>query len=84
MKKGIEVYTDYDKQGRWMLVVEKKRGKLTLDEIKDAAREYDYDFYLLVLDCFHDEGDEAQFSGPPTGSRVILYHTDLFYTEDER
>lgn len=83
MKKGIEVYPDYDKSGRWMLVIEKKRGKLTLDEIKGAAREHEWDFYLLLLDCFHDECDDEQYTAPAVGDRAILYRTDLFYEEGE-
>lgn len=84
MKKGIEAWPDYDKTGRWMLVIEKKRGRLTLEEIKEAAREYEWDFYLLVLDCFHDNSAEIQFAeGPPVGDRVVLYRTDLLHEEGE-
>ena len=83
-KKGIEVYTDYDKSGRWRLIIEKKRGKLTLDEIKEAAREHEWDFYLLVLDCFHEPGDIQYGYDIPAGDRVELYRTDLFYEEGER
>ena len=82
MKKGIEVYTDYDKTNRWRLVIEKKKGKLTIEEIKEAAREWEYDFYLLVLDCFHDE-DVPYGYDLPKGDRVELYRTDLFYEEGE-
>ena len=34
MKKGITAYSDYDVNGRWCLVIEKNKGKLTLDEEK--------------------------------------------------
>lgn len=79
---NVTAYTDYDANGRWMLVVEKKRGRLTLDEIRTAARDIEWDFYLLVLDCFHDE--EIQFDeAPAQGDRAILYRTDLFYEEGE-
>lgn len=83
MKKGIEVYTDYDKSGRWRLNIEKKRGKLTLEEIKEAAKEWEWDYYLLVLDCFHDENDIQYREEAPVGDRVELYRTDLFYQEGE-
>lgn len=85
MKKGIEMYADYDQSRRWRLVIEKNRGKLTLDEIKEAAREWEYDFYLLVLDCFHDEYDFQLYGdySVPVGDRVVLYQTDLFYEEGE-
>lgn len=38
MKKGITARSEYDRAGHWMLVIEKQRGKLTLEKIKDAAR----------------------------------------------
>lgn len=46
MKKGINVWSDYDRQGNWTLCVGKKRGKLSLDEIKQAAQEYELDIYI--------------------------------------
>jgi hypothetical protein len=82
MKKGIEVYADRDASGRWILVIEKKRGHLSLDEIREAARDWEWDFYLLVLDCFHDE-DVPYGYDTPQGDRVILYRTDLLYEEGE-
>lgn len=82
MKKGIEAHTGYDKSGRWKLIIEKKKGKLTLDEIKEAAREVEWDFYLLVLDCYHDE-DIQYADSEPIGDRVELYRTDLFFEEGE-
>lgn len=81
MKKGIEVWPDYDKSGRWCLRMQKPRGKFTLDEIREAARDYEWDFYLLVLDAFHD--DEDQLMEAQTGDFVTLYRTDLFYEEGE-
>ena len=82
MKKGIEAWPDYDKTGRWKLIIEKKRGRLTLEEIKEAAREWELDYYLLVLDCFHDP-DDIQYGEAPQGDRVELYRTDLLYEEGE-
>lgn len=82
MKKGIVASADRDASGRWILVIEKKRGRLTLDEIKEAARDWEWDFYLLVLDCFHDE-DVAYGYDAPQGDRVTLYRTDLLYEEGE-
>lgn len=81
MKKGIELWSDYDKSGRWCLRMKKSRGKFTLDEIREAAREYEWDFYLLVLDAFHD--DEDQLIETQSGDFVTLYRTDLFYEEGE-
>lgn len=84
MKKGIEVHADYDSRGRWTLVIEKKRGRLSLEEIREAARDWEWDFYLLVLDCYHDEDEVQYFYDVPQGDRVVLYRTDLLYAEGER
>lgn len=83
MKKGISAHSDYDANGRWCLVIEKTRGNLTLEEIKEVAREWEWDFYLLVLDCFHDENDVPYGYDLPKGDKVVLYRTDLFYEEGE-
>lgn len=81
MKKGIEVWTDYDPNGRWCLKIKKQRGRFTLDEIIDIAKEYELDFYLLLLDAFHE--DAEQFGEEQVGDFVTLYRTDLFYEEGE-
>ncbi|MCI8388938.1 MAG: hypothetical protein HFE63_10815 [Clostridiales bacterium] len=78
MKKGIEAYVDYDINSRWKLIIEKKRGKLSLDEIKESAREHELDYYLLVLDCYHDDEDGSQYSfdaADSSGDRVELYRS---------
>ena len=81
MKKGITCWSDHDRTGRWILVIEKKRGKLTLEDIREAATEWELDIYLLPLDCREDEGqcfgDEAE------GDRVVLYRTDLLNEDRE-
>lgn len=82
MKKGITACPEYDRKGRWMLVIRKQRGELTLEEIKSAAREYELDYYLLVLDCYHDEYD-SQLAEEPDGDRVELYRTDDFWEEEQ-
>ena len=84
MKKGITAHTQWDKTGRWQLVIEKKKGRLTLEEIKETAREWEWDFYLLVLDCFHEENDVPYGYDAPQGDRVELYRTDLLFEEGER
>ena len=80
-KTNIEAYVDYDKTGRWRLIIEKKRGKLSLDEIRETAREWEWDYYLLVLDCYHDPYDIQYIEDPPPGDRVELYRTDLLNEE---
>nr|DAD67760.1 MAG TPA: hypothetical protein [Myoviridae sp. ctngn1] len=82
MKKGIEVWPSYDKQGRWCIHIKKAKGRFTLDEIMEAAREYEQDFYLLLIDAYHDSED--QFADEMVGDFVTLYRTDEFFSEDER
>lgn len=82
MKKGIEAWSSYDKQGRWCIHIKKAKGRFTLDEIAEAAREYEQDFYLLLIDAYHDSED--QFADEVAGDFVTLYRTDEFFSEDER
>lgn len=72
MKKGIEIYSDYDVQGRWKLCISKVRGKFTLDEIVKVAREWEEDIYALVLKCLDGEWEETQ------GDYVELYRLSDF------
>ena len=83
MKKGISVSAEYDVNHRWCLKIEKQRGKLTLDEIKECAREWEWDFYLLVLDCFHEEYDIQYGADLTKGDMAVLYRTDLLYENGE-
>lgn len=82
-KKGIEVSAGWDKTGRWCLTIRKSRGRLTLDEVRQAARDHEWDYYFLLIDAFHDEFDEQFGDSPPPGDCAILYRTDLFYEEGE-
>lgn len=84
MKKGINVHADYDGNGRWRLNIDKQRGRLTLDEIMDAAREWEWDYYILILDCFYDPDDFQFVLDEGTGDHVELYRTDLFREEGEK
>lgn len=83
MKRGINVRADYDKSGRWQLIIEKQRGKLTLEEIWETAREWEWDYYLLVLDCYHDPFEMQDFADEGQGDRAVLYRTDLLKQEGE-
>lgn len=80
MKRGISVHADYDRGGRWYLAVEKAKGRLTLDEILDAAREYGADHYLLHIDAVHDP-DDIQYGEEPVGDVAILYRSDVLFEE---
>lgn len=75
MKKGIEVYTEFDPQGHCVLVIRKQRGKLTLEEIREAAMEYEQNYYGLVMKCM--DGDMLQyFDDDLKGDAVELYEMD--------
>lgn len=72
MKKGIEVSSEWDPQGYCVTVVRKARGKLTLDEIREAVTESDQDYYGLVLKYM--DGDMLQyFEDDLQGDAVELY-----------
>lgn len=71
-KKGIEVWPANDKQGRWMLCIRKKRGTLTLEEIRQAAIEWEQDFYALIIKAI-DEDMEQYYDDIETGDYVELY-----------
>lgn len=60
MKKGIEISCEWDASGHEVTVVRKERGKLTLDEIREAVTSWgDQDYYGLVLKCI--DGDMLQY-----------------------
>lgn len=69
-------YLDYDCSGRWIMKIEKAKGNLTLEEIREAEREYEYDFYLLVVDAYHDPND-VQYGEQAVGDLAILYRLDV-------
>ncbi len=56
MKKGISCETTYDGNGNWMLRVHKEKGKLSLEDIQQAATEWEEDYYFLVMKCLDSEG----------------------------
>lgn len=72
MKKGIEVWAEYDSRGRWNLCIQKKRGHFTLDEIIETAREYEEDFYAIIIDAEYKECE------PNDGDFVRLYRASTF------
>ena len=55
MKRGIEVWTDYDANGNWCLRVKKVRGKFTLDEITEIAAEWEQDFYAVIIKAVDED-----------------------------
>ena len=82
MKKGIEVWSDYDKGGKWCLRIQKKRGRLTLEEIIDAAKEWEMDFYALIIKAIDEEFD-CYYDDIEQGDYMTLYRATDFLREEE-
>lgn len=72
MKRGIEVEMHVDTDGQCVLVIRKARGKLTLEEIREAATEYEQDYYGLVLKCI-DEDMDQYYDDDLLGDAAELY-----------
>ncbi len=61
MKKGVEVWSDYDNTGRWCLRIKKARGRFTLDEITEIATEYMQNYYALIIKEIDDDMYQLTF-----------------------
>lgn len=68
MKKGIEIWSDYNAVGKYIVKLSKKKGKFTLDEIRDALTEYMEDVYLIMIKALDMDLDEE-----PDGDYVECY-----------
>lgn len=77
MKKGIEIWTDYDANGRWYLAIKKKRGKLSIDEIREIAMEWEQDFYALIVEAI-DKDFQDYYDWEFDGDFVRLYRATDF------
>ena len=78
MKRGIEVWQDFDRTGVWCLHIKKRKGTLSLDEIAEAAREYEEDFYAVIIKAVSD--DMMQYYDEiETGDYVTLYRATDFW-----
>lgn len=80
MKKGIDVWPDYDEAGRWCLRVKKAKGRFTLDELVEAAMEYGQDFYAVIIKAL-DEDMEQYYDDIQTGDYVTIYCATDFLRE---
>lgn len=79
MKKNIEVWADYDAQSVWRLNIKKSRGTLTLEDIRDACKEYEQDFYLLVIKAMDEEIGQYYMADDLDGDFVQLYRAGDFF-----
>ena len=80
MKRGIEVWQDYDQTGQWCLRIKKRKGKLSLDEIAEAATEYEQDFYAVIIKAVDDDMMQY-YDDIETGDYVTLYRGTDFQRE---
>lgn len=80
MKKGIECWCDWKNIGAEgttnVLHIEKKHGKLTLDEIRECCQEYSWNYWYLLIDA-RGETDEqfGEFAEQP-GDFVMCVDSD--------
>lgn len=58
MRKGTEIWSDYDRAGRWCLDLKKQKGRFTVDEVQEALAEYGEGWYMLLLHCGGEAGDD--------------------------
>lgn len=79
LKKTIEVWTDYDRNSVWRLNVKKQRGRLTLEEIREACMDYSEDFYLLVICAMDLDMGQYYEIDDLMGDFVQLYRAGDFF-----
>ena len=77
MKKGIEVQSAHDRAGNWLLKIAKNRGKLTIEDIREAAMEWEPNYYCLLLNCL-DMDSIQYFDDDLDGDAAELYEADAF------
>ena len=71
------MWQDFDRTGVWCLHIKKRKGTLSLDEIAEAAREYEEDFYAVIIKAVSD--DMMQYYDEiETGDYVTLYRATDF------
>jgi hypothetical protein len=64
--------------------IKKQRGRLTLDEIREACMEWEQDFYLLVICAMDQEVGQYYETDDLTGDYVTLYRADDFFRWREK
>ena len=76
-EKGTTVESGYDVERRWCLKLKKAKGKFTLDEIIEAAKEWEEDYYAVIIKAMGDETAQY-YDDDLEGDYVTLYRaTDL-------
>ncbi len=81
MKKGTEIWSDHDADGTWCLRLKKAKGKFSLDEIIEAAMEWEQDFYAVIIKAVDD--DQIQyFDDVEQGDYITLYRAADFLRKE--
>ena len=83
MKRGVEVWADYDERGRWCLRCRKQRGKFDLDELTEIAREVEEDFYAVIIKAISDDMMQYYDDCMDQGDYVTLYRATDFLRIEE-
>ena len=83
MKKGTEIWSDCDASGRWCLRLKKAKGKFSLDEIIEAATEWEQDFYAVIIKAVDDDMMQY-FDDIEQGDFITLYSATDFLREETR
>lgn len=81
MKKGTTVESGYDAEGRWHLKLRKAKGKFTLDEIIEAAKEWEEDYYAVIIKAMSDETAQY-YDDDLEGDYVTLYRATDFISKE--
>lgn len=84
LSKNIETWSDYDPAGVWVLHIKKKRGKLSMDEIREAAMQWEQDFYMLLIKALDEDMDQYYDTDDLDGDYVTLYRADDFFKWREK
>ena len=84
MKKGIEIQPDYDPQGIGCLRLKKKKGHFTLDEIIEACKDYESDFYMISIKAMDAEMDQYYMVDDFEGDYVTVYSASDFFKWREK
>ena len=80
-EKGTTVESGYDAEGRWHLKIKKAKGKFTLDEIIEAAKEWEEDYYAVIIKAMSDETAQY-YDDDLEGDYVTLYRATDFISKE--
>lgn len=81
MKKGTTIESGYDDSRRWCLKLRKAKGKFTLDEIIEAPKEWEEDYYAVIIKAMSDEIAQY-YDDDLDGDYVTLYRATDFISKE--